>query len=108
MLSLIAALALFAAADPAAAPAQPPPAKPGTLGPPVTVAPVTSEAQIVYGVVEGKGQPKGKRVCFNDAVLGSKIPTKRCIAREEFEQRQRDARDHMQRIQADVRAPSGG
>ena len=44
--------------------------------------------------------------CFNDAVLGSKIPTKRCIAREEFEQRQRDARDHMQRIQADVRSPT--
>ena len=106
MLSLIAALALFAAPDPAAAPPEPP-AKPAALGPPVTVSPVTSEAQIVYGIVEGKGQPKGKRVCFNDAVSGSKIPTKRCMDRQEFEQRQRDARDQIQRIQSDVRVPGG-
>ena len=98
------ALALFAAADPPAAP----PAKPTAVGQPVTVAPVTSEAQIVYGVIEGKGQPKAKRVCFNDAQLGSKIPTKRCISREEFEQRQRDNREHLQRIQSDARAPPSG
>ena len=102
MLSMIAALVIFAAGDPAA---EPPPAKPAAPGQPVTVAPVTSEAQIVYGIVEGKGQPKGKRVCFNDAQSGSKIPTKRCMDRQEFEQRQRDARDQLQRIQADIRAP---
>ena len=97
MLSFILAAALQAAAAA-------PPSEPAKL-PPTTVAPVTAEAQIVYGVVEGKGQPKAKRVCFNDAQLGSKIPTKRCISREEFEQRQRDNRDQIQRIQADARAP---
>ena len=97
MLPLILAAALQAGA--AAAP--PEPAKP----PPTTVSPVTAEAQIVYGVVEGKGQPKGKRVCFNDPVSGSKIPTKRCMDREEFERRQRDNREYMRRLQDDARAP---
>ncbi|MBL8771454.1 MAG: hypothetical protein JNK30_08740 [Phenylobacterium sp.] len=93
MLSLILAAALLQAdASPAA---------------PVTVAPVTSEgAQIVYGLVEGKGQAKSKRVCFNDAMLGSKIPTKRCMDREEFERRQRDNREFTRKIQDDARAPT--
>ena len=98
MLSLVLAAALQA--TPAAAPAEPPKAPA-----PTTVAPVTSEAPIVYGVVEGKGQPKSKRVCFNDAESGSKIPTKRCMDREEFERRQRDNRDYMRRLQDDARAP---
>jgi hypothetical protein len=98
MLSLVLAAALQA--SPAAAPAEPPKAPP-----PTTVAPVTSEAQIAYGVVEGKGQAKGKRVCFNDASLGSKIPTKRCLDREEFERRQRDNREYMRKLQDDARAP---
>lgn len=98
MLSLILAAALQAAA-PAAAPAAEP------ANPPTNVSPVTSEAPIVYGIVEGKGQPKPKRVCFNDPVLGSKIPTKRCMDRDEFERRQHDARDYTRRIQDDARAP---
>jgi hypothetical protein len=97
MLPLILAACLQASA--AVAPVDP--AKP----PPTTVAPVTAEGQIVYGVIEGKGQPKSKRVCFNDAQSGSKIPTKRCMDREAYEQRQRDAREHVQRIQSDARAP---
>lgn len=89
-------------------PATPPPAAPTAPGQTVTVAPVTSEGQaITYGIVEGKGQPKPKKVCFNDAQSGSKIPVKRCMDRKEFEQQKNDARDHIYRIQSDVRSPSG-
>ena len=100
MLSLILATLLQAGApaDPAS-----PPAAPGQT---VTVAPVTSEGQaITYGIVEGKGQPKPKKVCFNDAQSGSKIPVKRCMNRKEFEQQKNDARDQLYRIQSDVRSP---
>ena len=98
MLSLILAAALQAGAPAAPAPAD-------AARPPATVAPVTAEAPIVYGIVEGKGRAKPKRVCFNDPVLGSKIPTKRCMDREEFEQRQRDNREYTRKIQDDARAP---
>jgi hypothetical protein len=107
MLAPLAALFLLAAADPPPADAMPaaPPVAPGQT---VTVAPVTAEGEpIVYGIIEGKGQPKPKKVCFNDAQLGSKIPTKRCMDRQEFEQRKNDARDHINRILSDVRSPTG-
>jgi hypothetical protein len=97
MLSLILA-GLLQATAPAAAPPAPVPT-------PTTVAPVTSEASITYGIVEGKGQPKPKKVCFNDPTLGSKIPTKRCMDRQEFERRQRDNREYTRKIQDDARAP---
>lgn len=106
MIATLAALAFIAAHDPAR-PAQPDPLappKPVSTGQTTTVAPVTAEAQIIYGVIEGKGQAKPKKVCFNDPVLGSKIPSKRCIDRTEFEQRQLEARDEIYRIQSDVRA----
>jgi hypothetical protein len=102
MLSLILAAALQAGApavEAGADPARPP------ASPPVTVEPVTAEAPIVYGVVEGRGQPKPKRVCFKDPTLGSKIPTKRCMDREEFERRQAESRDYVRRIQSDAQAP---
>ena len=100
MLSLILAAALLQAGAPAAT------ATVDSARPPTTVAPVTAEAPpIVYGIVEGKRQPKPKRVCFNDPVLGSKIPTKRCMDREEFEARQRDNREYTRKIQDDARAP---
>ena len=99
MIATLAALLLFGA--------EPPPetAQPAAPGQPVTVAPVTAEAAIVYGIVEGKGQPKPKQVCFKDPALGSKIPTKRCMDREEFERRQAESRDYMRKIQADIAAP---
>lgn len=97
MLSLILAAMLQAGAPAASHPAP--------ASAPTTVAPVTSEAALTYGIVEGKGQAKGKKVCFNDPVLGSKIPTKRCMDRDEFEQRQRETRDYTRKIQDDARAP---
>ena len=96
MLASLAALFLLAAAEA--------PSPPAAQGQPVTVAPVTAEGPpIVYGVVEGKWHSKTKRVCFNDPVLGSKIPTKRCMKRAEFEQLKAEARDQLNRIQSDVR-----
>jgi hypothetical protein len=105
MLAPLAALLLLAAPDPAQPASEAmPAAKPVAPGQTVTVAPVTAEGEAIsYGIVEGKGQPKGKRVCFNDPVLGSKIPTKRCMDRKEFEQRKNEARDQIYRIQSDVR-----
>jgi len=100
MLSMILAIALQAGAETAPQPAAPP-------APVTTVAPATAQAPIVYGVVEGRNAPKSERVCFNDPVLGSKIPTKRCISREEFKRRQQDAKDQMVAIQHDARAPLG-
>jgi hypothetical protein len=102
MLTTLAALFLLAQ-DPATPPPAAP-AAPAAPGQPVTVAPVTAEGEaITYGIIEGKGQPKPKKVCFNDAQSGSKIPTKRCMDRKEFEQQKNDARDQMYRIQSDVR-----
>jgi len=95
MLSMILAIALQASAEPAAPPATPP----------TPVAPATVQAPIVYGVIEGKNAPKSERVCFNDPVLGSKIPTKRCLSRDEYKRRQQDAKDHLIAIQHDARAP---
>lgn len=98
MLAPLAALFLLAQ-DPTT-----PPAAPVAPGQTVTVAPVTSEGQaITYGIIEGKGQPKPKKVCFNDAQSGSKIPVKRCMDRKEFEQQKSEARDQLYRIQSDVR-----
>jgi hypothetical protein len=96
MLSMILAIALQVSAEPT-----PPPA-----APPTQVAPATATAPIVYGVVEGRNAPKPERVCFNDPVLGSKIPTKRCMDRDEFKRRQQDAKDHLIAIQRDARAPA--
>jgi hypothetical protein len=107
MLSLILAAALQAALLQSGAPAASTPhdaARPPASAP-TTVAPVTSEASLTYGIVEGKGQAKGKKVCFNDPMLGSKIPTKRCMDRDEFERQQRETRDYTRKIQDDARAP---
>ena len=49
--------------------------------------------------------PKGEKVCFKDAISGSKMPTKRCVDRKEFEARQRDERVYLEAIQRDARAP---
>jgi hypothetical protein len=98
MLSLILAALLQAGAP--ADPAAPPPAPTVT-----TVAPATAQPPMKFGIIEGKNQVKGEKVCFNDPVLGSKIPTKRCMDREEFQRRQRDTRDYVRKIQDDARAP---
>jgi hypothetical protein len=73
---------------------------------PNVVAPAEVEAPIRYGVREGKDSLKSKRVCFNDPILGSKIPTKRCMDRAEFERRREEARDHTSKIQLDSRIGS--
>jgi hypothetical protein len=104
MLSMILAIALQATAEPAPQPGASPATPPAAV---TTVAPASAEAPIVYGVVEGRNAPKAERVCFNDPVLGSKIPTKRCISREDFQRRQQDAKDHLIAIQHDARAPVG-
>lgn len=72
-------------------------------GRPTVVAPAEVEAPIRYGLREGKGSLKSKRVCFNDPILGSKIPTKRCMDRTEFERRRQESRDYTNRIQLDSR-----
>lgn len=72
-------------------------------GRPTTVAPAEVEAPIRYGLREGKGALKSKRVCFNDPIIGSKIPTRRCMDRAEFERRREEARDHTTKIQLDAR-----
>ena len=97
MLSLVLALALQAtpAAPPSDLPAPPPAAKPADTG----------EAEPTFGLIQGRRQAKSDRVCFDDAVLGSKIPRKRCMDRETFERRQQDSREHLEAIQRDARAP---
>lgn len=72
-------------------------------GRPTTVAPAEVQAPIRYGLREGKGALKSKRVCFNDPIIGSKIPTRRCMDRAEFERRREEARDHTTKIQLDAR-----
>lgn len=61
-----------------------------------------------YGAPEGRRVVKREQVCFRDPVLGSKIPTRRCMDREAFEQRQQEAKDHLDAIQRDARSPTGG
>ncbi|MEW5686424.1 MAG: hypothetical protein AB1942_16020 [Pseudomonadota bacterium] len=73
---------------------------------PTVVAPAEIEAPIRYGLREGKGTLKSKRVCFNDPIIGSKIPTRRCMDRAEFERRREEARDHTNKIQLDSRVGS--
>ena len=96
MLSIILAAALQASAAPPVSPS------PGQA--PTEVAPVTATGQR-FGVVEGRHQPKDETICLADAVTGSKIPKKRCMTREQFEQRRQEARDHTEAIQRDARAP---
>lgn len=50
---------------------------------------------------------RASEVCFRDPVSGSKIPTRRCMSREAFEQRQQDAKDHLDAIQRDARIQGG-
>ncbi|MBX3484239.1 hypothetical protein [Phenylobacterium sp.] len=101
MLSLILAALLQSGAPATPDPATPP--APAAAA--ATVAPVSSEAPMTFGIVEGKRAAKSDRVCFNDPVLGSKIPTRRCMGRGEFEQRQREQRDYVRKVQDDARAP---
>ncbi len=69
------------------------------------VAPTTSlPGEPPYGVVQGRYVQKGRQVCFRDPVSGSKIPTRRCMSREAFLQRQQDSKDHLDAIQRDARA----
>jgi hypothetical protein len=100
MIALLIAVALSAAEPPAAAGT--PDLKPAT----VAAAPAAdTAAEPTFGIVEGKHQPKGEKVCFNDPVLGSRIPTKRCMNRDEFYRRQAEARQYTDQIQRDARAP---
>jgi len=97
MLSVLLAIALHAGPAPAT-----------TASPKGVVAPVTDiPGEPPYGVVEGRGIPKGKQVCFRDPVSGSKIPTRRCMSREMFEQRQQESKDHLDAIQRDARIQTG-
>lgn len=99
LLVALAALSMFAAEPPDAgsAPSPKAPAKAATQA--------DADRELSFGIVEGKDQPKSKRVCFNDPVSGSRIPTKRCMDRDEFYRRQAEARQYTDQIQRDARAP---
>lgn len=96
MISLLIAIAM--------AGADPPPAAQTPGAAPQPAAEQTEEG-LTFGIIEGKDQPKPKKVCFNDPVSGSRIPTKRCMDRDEFYRRQAEARQYTEQIQRDARAP---
>jgi hypothetical protein len=101
MLSVILSVALHSAALHAGA-------EPVIASPKGVMAPMTSlPGEPPYGLVQGRHVAKGKQVCFRDPVSGSKIPTKRCMSREAFEQRQQDSKDHLDAIQRDARIQTG-
>jgi hypothetical protein len=82
--------------------------EPVIASPKGVMAPVTSlPGEPPYGMPQGRHVAKGKQVCFRDPVSGSKIPTKRCMSREAFEQRQQDSKDHLDTIQRDSRIQAG-
>lgn len=60
-----------------------------------------------YGLPAGRNAPKTGQVCFRDPVVGSKIPTRRCMSREMFVQRQQDSKDHTDAVQRDARVQTG-
>jgi hypothetical protein len=92
MLFVILALALRVGGEPAEA------------APKGVVAPMTSiPGEPPYGMAEGRRAPKARQVCFRDPVSGSKIPTRRCMSREQFVERQQDSKDHLDSIQRDAR-----
>jgi hypothetical protein len=83
-------------------------AQPVTASPKGVMAPMTSlPGEPPYGLSQGRHVVRGKQVCFRDPVSGSKIPTKRCMSREAFEQRQQDSKDHLDTIQRDSRIQAG-
>jgi len=101
MLSVILSIALHAGALHAGA-------EPVTASPKGVMAPMTSlPGEPPYGMIQGRHVAKGKQVCFRDPVSGSKIPTRRCMSREAFEQRQQDSKDHLDAIQRDARIQTG-
>lgn len=99
MLSVILAIAfLRAAGEPAPAPAS-------AKG--VVAAPTGIPGEPPYGLVLGRHIPQSDNVCFRDPVVGSKIPTRRCMSRQTFVQRQQDSKDHTESIQRDSRIQAG-
>ena len=100
MLPALIAIAMFAAGqDAAATPVEP-------KAPQTEVSPATVQGEkLRYGVVEGRKVEKTGKVCFNDAASGSKIPTKRCMDREEFKIRQREQQEYLGRFQREVSLP---
>ncbi|WP_296600384.1 hypothetical protein [Phenylobacterium sp.] len=60
-----------------------------------------------YGLPAGRNASKTEQVCFRDPVVGSKIPTRRCMSREMFVQRQQDSKDHTDAVQRDARVQTG-
>jgi len=97
MLSAILAIALLHAG-----------AQPATAAPKGVMAPVTDiPGEPPYGLPQGRNVSKGGQVCFRDPVVGSKIPTRRCMSREMFVQRQQDSKDHLDAVQRDARIQTG-
>jgi len=92
MLFVILALALRVGGDP------------GVAAPKGVAAPAASlPGEPPYGAPQGRSVAKGEQVCFRDPISGSKIPTRRCMSREMFVQRQQDSKDHLDAIQRDAR-----
>src|SRR5262245_25674820 len=100
LMSLMIVVALLALAqEPAVQPAA---ATPPAAVKPTEVAPADVEGPIKYGIIEGRNQPKPKKVCFDDAVSGSRIPTKRCMDRKEFMERQQETREYIGKFQREI------
>jgi len=101
MLTAILAVAALHAAVHAGAPM-------GAATPKGEMAPSTGvQGEPPYGLQLGRNAPKTQQVCFRDPVVGSKIPTRRCMSREMFVQRQQDSKDHTDSIQRDARVQTG-
>ncbi|MBU1378322.1 MAG: hypothetical protein KKE02_17650 [Alphaproteobacteria bacterium] len=83
-------------------------AEPATASPKGVVTQATSlPGEPPYGLQEGRHRPKSAQVCFRDPISGSKIPTRRCMSREAFLQRQQESKDHLDAIQRDARVQMG-
>jgi hypothetical protein len=83
-------------------------AEPATASPKGVMAPVTGiPGEPPYGMAQGRHVTKGRQVCFRDPVVGSKIPTRRCMSRAMFVQRQQDSKDHLDAVQRDARVQAG-
>lgn len=93
------AFAMLMAAAPAAEPT-----KGADKATEVAPATVTGDTN-VYGIVEGKNVPKTEKVCFKDPVSGSHIPTKRCMNRDQFYEKQRETREYIEKFQREVSIP---
>ena len=80
MISLVLAAALFAAAEPAAAPAEP-------------------AAAAAAKPEKAEKAKKSGLVCRNEPVVGSRMPTRTCMTQEQWDARAADGRKMLEDVQ---------